>query len=230
VSFAYETKPDELVLENCSFRVPSRQVTLIVGRSGSGKTTIARLLLGFLKPASGAIDVLGSELESWTGPGLRGQMSYVSQGDHVIDDSVGNNFFAGEDVDATRMRETLSRVGVRADLDSSATELSIGEKQRLSVARMLVDTSEIVIMDEPLSGVDVFTFRELLPHLLEFLHGERTVLMVSHRLAFAAHADHVVVLGDHGSVVEEGAPAELVRRGGHFAALYEAARVEIVIR
>lgn len=230
VHFAYEQRDGSSrnVLRGCSFRVPARKTTLIVGRSGSGKTTIARILLGFIDPDGGRIVVEGRELSGWTPSELRARMSYISQGDHIVDDSIRANFLTDE-VSDDEMLSTLRRVGVQNnELDESAKHLSTGQQQRVALARMLADKSDIVIMDEPLAGLDAFTFRDVSSELGHFLtSGDRTILMVSHRLSFAAHADHVVVLGADGRVIEEGSRDELLSKHGEFHALHSAALDEL---
>ena len=105
------------------------------------------------------------------------------------------------------MLKTLSAVGLVANTEDASSlkkptkDLSFGQQQRLSVARMMLDESDIVIIDEPLAGVDAFTFRELLPHFVKVIqHSGRTVVLFSHRLAFSAYVDQIVVLGDRGAV------------------------------
>jgi ATP-binding cassette subfamily B protein IrtA len=96
---------------------------------------------------------------------------------------------------------------------------------------MLLDDAEIVIMDEPLTGVDVFTFSDLLPELRKlFEDNRRTVVMFSHRLAFAAFADHVVVLGDNGTITEQGDPGTLLASKGEFAKLWASAHDELAVQ
>jgi ABC-type multidrug transport system fused ATPase/permease subunit len=235
VGFRYEiTDGDNWVLNDCTFRVPAKKTTLVIGPSGSGKTTIARILLGFANVEVGQILIDGRPLASLSPTELRMKMSYVSQGDHIVDDTVRANFFADDDVSEEAMLATLRSVGVYGNeedasfLDRPAKKLSIGQQQRLALARMLLDDSDLTIMDEPLSGVDVFTFSKLLPQLEKFFQDpNRTVLMFSHRLAFAAYADHVVVLGAEGRIEEEDSVQELKRNGSVFPSLYATALAEL---
>lgn len=233
---------DAWVLRGCSFDAPARKTTLVLGRSGCGKSTIARILLGFWRPTSGEVTVCGCPLAAYDGGELRELMAYVSQGDHVIDDTVRDNLRWGHTRDGRQISDTemlgaLAAMGIirspvgQADiLDKLARDLSGGQQQRLSFARMMLDESDIVILDEPFAGVDIFTIRDLRPYLKRvFDTQERTVLMFSHRLAFAAYADHVIIIGDDGAITEEGQPAELLLRAGMFAQLYAAARDELDI-
>jgi ABC-type multidrug transport system fused ATPase/permease subunit len=229
VDCAYQA-PDgtHIALQRASFVLPAGKTTLIVGRSGSGKTTIARLLLGFLKPTAGRVEVLGRDVATWDHEALLETMSYLAQGDYVVEDTVRANLFA-HDKDDTELVHVLTRVGLGDVLDKVATKLSIGQQQRVALARLLLDDAAIVLMDEPLSGVDAFTFLELAPDLKRFLEQmDRTFVIISHRLAFVSHADYIVVIDD-GSVLEhDWRDALLADRGSKFAQLHEAARRELV--
>jgi ABC-type multidrug transport system fused ATPase/permease subunit len=233
VAFRYEPT-GQRILSGCTFRVPANKTTLVVGRSGSGKTTIARILLGFARIEKGKIWIDGQSIASLSPVELRLKMSYVSQGDHIVDDTVLANLFTKGGIPTPAILATLRSVGVcghdsdESFLNQPAKNLSIGQQQRLALARMMLDDSKITIMDEPLSGVDVFTFRELLPELTRFLKDpHRTVLMFSHRLSFAAYADHVVILGDRGSIDEEGSVEELKSGGSIFPSLFATALAEL---
>ncbi|NUT56670.1 MAG: ABC transporter ATP-binding protein [Thermoleophilia bacterium] len=227
VHYAYPTAngPKD-ALRGCSFVVPRGKTTLIVGRSGSGKTTIARMLLGYLHPDHGAVDVLGRDVEQWDPEQLLLKMSYLAQGDYVVEDEVRVNLFS--DMSDAELAEVLGRVRLHdAELDATATELSVGQKQRVGLARLLLDHADIVLMDEPLSGVDAFTLVELDPELEAYFNRDQTFVVISHRLMFTKYADHVVVLED-GVVREQGPRAELERKpGGKYAALIEAARADL---
>ncbi|WP_344846669.1 ABC transporter ATP-binding protein [Kribbella ginsengisoli] len=230
VSFAYEAgRP---VLQGCSFRVPVGGVALIVGRSGAGKSTIARMLLGFLTPELGEVKVRGRRVDSWDHEDLLRQMSYLSQTGHVIDGTVRENLFAAEETDVSVLAGALRTVrlaGCEADavelLEAQARRLSEGQKQRLALARILVDQAPIVVLDEPLAGVDAFTFAEVREPMTEWMADPgRTVVMVSHRLEFVSTATHVIVLSESGDVVEEGSPEDLLAiPNGVFASLMGAA-------
>jgi len=215
VTFGYDASKS--VLSNCSFEVPRDQVTLILGPSGCGKSTIARLVLGFWRAERVSV---GGRLVSEYDPGsLRLLMSYVAQGDHIVEDSVSDNLDWARRGQITDQEKTavLAKVGLTTPdetvqmLERRAKSLSMGQQQRLSVARMMLDDSPIFILDEPLSGVDISTFATLLPNLREvFRRPNRTVIMTSHRLAFASFVDHVIVLDENGNVLEEGG-AETLR-------------------
>jgi ABC-type multidrug transport system fused ATPase/permease subunit len=235
-SYTSSSKEGKWILKDCSFHVPANKTTLILGKSGSGKTTIARILLGFWPITSGSVSINGPISKDLDSVSVRKLMSYVSQGDHIVEDTVGKNLSWGyskgdNKISEDEMLNALYKVGLIQDrnnkdfLSMSAKKLSMGQQQRLSIARMMLDESDIVIIDEPLAGVDVFTFRELLkPFVSELQDKQHTVLMISHRLAFSGYVDHVVILGDEGAIVEEGDPRILLKtHGSTFSKLYEAA-------
>ena len=221
------------VLSECSFNVPSNKTTLLVGRSGKGKTTICRLLLAFVAPTQGRVLVEGKSVASYEPNELRLRLSYLSQVNHVIDDNLRENLFVAEGTSDEVLLDVLRRVGLATNvgdeplLQRRAVTLSGGERQRLALARILLDKAPIAILDEPLAGIDVFTLEDLEPELTEYFENERTVLLMSHRLAFASFADHIVVLGDEGEVVEQGPPEELTRRNTRFSQLHAAALREL---
>jgi subfamily B ATP-binding cassette protein MsbA len=234
VYFKYE-EADESVLRDCSFKVPMNATTMVLGRSGAGKSTISKIILGFWPVTEGKVFIHGRSLGSWNPEELRERMSYVSQGDHIVDESVRENLLWGYSkkgvIEEADMVQALREVRIPIEsLDRSARELSLGQQQRLSFARMLLDESDIVILDEPFSGVDVFTISELRNCLIEeFTAHRRTVLMFSHRLALSAYADHIVILGDHEAIAEEGSPKQLIELGGEFARLHKSALEELTL-
>lgn len=231
VRFGYE--PTKEVLRSCSLTVPRGRVTMLLGRSGKGKTTVARLMLGFLKAEAGSVEVLGTDVKDWSHTALLARMSYLSQNRHVVEGSIHENLFADAGSVTTQDEaQALVDVGLATTLEEAtarlaqnAVDLSEGQKQRLALARILVDRSEIAILDEPLAGVDSLTFAEVSGPLGAWLADHRrTVLLVTHRLAFARFADHVVILDD-GCVVEEGeAPALLASPNSCYRRILEAER------
>lgn len=215
VAFRYPDQESGSVLTGCSFTIPRGGTTLLIGRSGSGKTTLARLILGFLVPDHGTVEVFGAQNRGLDRDAL-GRMSYLAQARHFVEGTVDDNLFAAEAVSHDERVRVLLQVGLAATsgaaaalLGEEARALSEGEKQRLALARVLVDRSELAILDEPLSGVDALTLSEIDGPLHAWLTDpERSVLVISHRLEFALFARHVVIL-DGGSVVETGDPARL---------------------
>lgn len=234
VSFSYH--PDSpLTLNNATFVIPANKITLLLGPSGCGKTTVARLLLGFCRKITGAIKIGGGEINDFSGKTLRLQMSYVSQEDHIIDETIEENLIwarHGQQVSREEMLIALSTVGIDNSggskdlLKMNSTKLSGGQRQRISIARMMLDDPEIVIMDEPLAGVDIFTLKDLVPHLQNLLISKnQTVILISHQLHFSSIVDHIIIMSADGNIVEEGEPEELEQRNGAYANLLELSRI-----
>ncbi len=194
-------------------------------------STIAKLLLKFWPVQDGAIKIGGTNINNLSPLSVRSHMSYVSQGDFIVDETVKENLIWGyqnEEIDDQMLLEIIQKVGVESPqyenvLEAPAKRFSLGQQQRLSVARMMLDKSEIVIMDEPLAGVDVFTVRDLMPIIEQLLrNAKNTVLMISHRLSFASFADNIVIMDAKGKVVERGKPKDLLEARGIFYELYNA--------
>ena len=240
VSFSYKTEAKQevpLVLKNCSFVVPANAMTLVLGRSGIGKSTVARIILGFWPIDEGEVFIEGKESRLWQQEELLKLMSYVAQDDNIIDATVRENLswaYSKNPISDELMLSALAEVGLKdkVDLEKQAKSLSGGQKQRLSIARLVLDESPIAILDEPLTGLDVFTLEEILPVLVEKVikRPDRTVLIFSHNLALATYANQIIVLGDGGSVVEHGEPKQLLQAGGIFARLHQTAREEFSIK
>jgi len=222
------------VLRNCSFRIPRNRTTLIVGRSGAGKSTILRLIAGFLQPRSGVVYVDQLPTVHWPTNALHGLMSYCLQEGNVVDETVRENleWCCPTALPDETLNKVLDRVRLVPDvqLGDRARILSYGMQQRLVLARLLLDNSPLLLLDEPFTGLDVFTLRDLRDEFRGvFRSGSRTILMVSHKLNFAAYADHVIVLKKDMSV-EEGSPADLIKDSGStFSALYSTAREELIV-
>ncbi len=237
VHFLYGPGPDRRGLTDCSFAIPPGSVTLLLGPSGCGKTTVARLLLGFMRPQAGEISIGDRNAATMSGTELRLLMSYVSQDAYIVDDTVRENlsWSAGSGNGNEEYEGALVQLGIAepsealALLDKSAKDLSVGQQQRLSLCRILLDRSPILILDEPLTGVDVFTLQEIIPPLIRSVSDtRRTVLLISHRVAFVSHATHVVIMNSHGSVVEEGNPQGLLANPNSILSeLYETAVTEL---
>jgi ABC-type transport system involved in cytochrome bd biosynthesis fused ATPase/permease subunit len=154
----------------------------------------------------------------------------VPQADQILQGTIAENLRLAEDSEPfsdERLERVLDMVklkcGQSGRLELPAQDLSGGEMQRLSAARILLDGAEILLLDEPMAGVDVFTMADIAPAIEQHWRTTRqTVLLISHKLVFATLAAHIIILGE-GGIIEQGAPAELVARGGVYAKLREEA-------
>lgn len=236
VSFRYDAQNE--CLRSCSFTIPANKTTIILGPSGSGKSSIAKIILGFWKVTEGEVFFMGQPLSSYSDKEIRMFSSYISQGDYIVEDTIRDNLNWGLNthiISDDMMMEALVKVRLVGDisqtqiLDQYTRELSGGEQQRLSLARVVLDNSPVLILDEPLTGVDVYTIRDILPSFQEILkYQSRTVILISHKLSFVNSADYLIVLGNEGNVVEEGTPQELLKKEDSvFRNLYDVAVKEL---
>jgi subfamily B ATP-binding cassette protein MsbA len=208
--------------------LPGETVAL-VGSSGAGKTTLIQLLPRFLNPSSGQVLLDGVPLAEWQLDSLRRQLAMVSQDVVMLNDSLAINVSLGEAPDRAKVQHCLQAanlwdhvqtlpLGMDTLLGHNANQLSGGQRQRLAIARALYKDSPILILDEATSALDNESERLVQDALQKLMLG-RTTLIVAHRLSTIEHADRVIVM-ERGRIVEQGAPAELLARGGAYARLH----------
>ncbi|MFI7445054.1 ABC transporter ATP-binding protein [Nonomuraea indica] len=227
VRFAYEAGHE--VLRGVDLVLEPGTVTAIVGASGSGKSTLVQLLPRFFDPTHGSVVLGGVDLRDIAGGELYRMVSFVFQDVRLLRASVADNIalavpHAGREevVRAARLANIHDRIaelprGYDTVLGQEA-RLSGGEAQRIALARALLSEAPVVVLDEATSFADPQT-EQAVRRALSTLAGDRTILVIAHRLETIADADTVVVL-ENGSIVERGRPADLLARGGTFAALW----------
>jgi ATP-binding cassette subfamily B multidrug efflux pump len=222
----------EPALRGVSFTIEAGSRVAVVGATGSGKSTLASLLLKLYEAPPGTIFVDGRDLAGTPTAPLRRALGAAPQDIFLFSDTLKANIaFGGVDEPAdpeiesaarlSRIAEDASRFpdGLNQRIGERGVTLSGGQKQRVGLARAAVRDPAILLLDDALSSVDAHTEREVLVSLRQFMKG-RTSVLITHRMAVALDADRVIVL-DAGQVVEQGTPADLIKRAGVFAAMVE---------
>ncbi|MFN9767181.1 MAG: lipid A export permease/ATP-binding protein MsbA [Pseudomonadota bacterium] len=216
-------------LHDITLTVRAGETIALVGPSGAGKSTLVNLLPRFLEPGTGRITLDGVPLADWHLETLRRQFALVSQDVVLFNDSIAANVSLGAQMTSEQVRSALAAAnllefvdGLPRGLDTvighNGCELSGGPRQRLAIARALAKDAPVLILDEATSALDSESERAV-QQALERLMAGRTTFVIAHRLSTIEHADRVLVL-DAGRLVEQGAHAELLARGGLYARLH----------
>lgn len=230
LSFIY---PDSgiLALNNINFEVEAGQTLAIIGTTGSGKSTIANLLMRMYDATSGRILIDGQDIKAYDIKNLRSQIGYVPQDVFLFSDSIAHNIgFALDEIDndtvfqAARDAEVYESIinfphGFDTRLGERGITLSGGQKQRVSIARAIAKNPSILLLDDCLSAVDTKTENAILNSLKRIMVN-RTSIIISHRVSSAKLADRIIVLDD-GAIVEQGSHETLLSAKGTYADLYE---------
>jgi ATP-binding cassette subfamily B protein len=232
VSFAYGRQSNSHgTLENINFTLPVGRSVGLVGRIGSGKSTVAQLLPRLLDVSSGAILIDGQDIRKFSLRDLRRTLGYVPQDPFLFSTSLRRNLVFGRDeVPDEALERAVSIANLDRDLEifpqgietivgERGVTLSGGQKQRATLARALVIEPPVLILDDCLSSVDAQTEAEIL-HSLRSILKAKTCLIISHRISAVKEADEILVL-EHGQIIERGTHEQLIDRGGVYADLYQ---------
>jgi len=229
VDFAYDARRQ--ILHDVDFTIAGGTTTAVVGATGSGKSTLARLLFRFYEVGSGAVRIDGQDVRTVTQASLRAAIGIVPQDTVLFNDTIEYNIAYGrpgaghaEVVAAARAAHIHDFIASLPDgyatlVGERGLKLSGGEKQRVAIARTLLKDPAILVFDEATSALDSRTER-VIQDELEGISRSRTTLVIAHRLSTIVHADQILVM-DHGRIVERGTHAELLVRGGSYAAMWE---------
>jgi ABC-type multidrug transport system fused ATPase/permease subunit len=230
VQFSYV--PDRPVLPGLSLDVPAGQTVALVGTTGAGKTTIAKLIARFYDPTAGAVTLDGVDLRDFAQSDLRRHVVMVTQENFLFSGSVADNIrfgrpsatdaevhAAAEAVGADEFIAALPE-GYDTDVATRGGRLSAGQRQLIAFARAFLADPAVLILDEATSSLDIPSER-LVQRALRTVLADRTALIIAHRLSTVEIADRVLVL-EHGRIVEDGPPSELVDSQGRYAALHRA--------
>lgn len=226
LTFRYPGAGNDAVLENINLEIPQGKTTAIVGMSGSGKTTILKLLLRFYEPEKGDIKIGGQSLSNIGFKTWRSHCGVVMQDGFIFSDSIERNISVGDDYpDKDKLSHAIHvaniqdfidglPLGLKTKIGAEGNGISQGQRQRLLIARAVYKNPEYILFDEATNALDANNERVIMDNMKEFFTG-RTVVIVAHRLSTVSHADNIILL-DRGRIVEQGTHLELTALKGDY--------------
>ncbi|MBV7405374.1 SmdB family multidrug efflux ABC transporter permease/ATP-binding protein [Enterobacter sp. ENT03] len=228
LSFAY--RDDQLVLQDINLAIPSRSFVALVGHTGSGKSTLASLMMGYYPLTQGEIRLDGRPLSTLSHDALRNSVAMVQQDPVVMAESFFENITLGRDISEEKVWQALETVqladlarsmseGIHTRLGEQGNNLSVGQKQLLALARVLVASPQILILDEATANIDSGT-EQAIQQALAAIREQTTLVVIAHRLSTIVEADTILVL-HRGQAVERGTHQELLNAQGRYWQMYQ---------
>jgi ATP-binding cassette subfamily B protein len=229
LTFRYPGAGNDPIFESLDLYIPEGKTTAIVGMSGSGKTTVLKLLLRFFEPEKGAIKIGETKLNQLSYKLWRNKCGTVMRDGFIFSDTIANNIAVGDEFpDETKLKKAIKTAnigdfiadlpfGLNTKIGSAGNGISQGQKQRLLIARAIYKEPEYLFFDEATNALDAINERVIMDNLQEFFKG-RTVVIVAHRLSTVSNADNIIVL-EKGRVIEQGTHFELTQIKGEYYGL-----------
>jgi len=226
ICFSYDGAERDYVLENLNLTIPQNKITAIVGASGSGKTTIIKLLLGFYPPIKGKVSIDNIPLEEINPHLWRQKTGAVMQDGFIFSDTIAENIAVGvEEIDKRRLLHAVETANIKEFIETlplkynskigmEGNGISQGQRQRLLIARTVYKNPDFLFLDEATNSLDANNERIIMNNLAEFYKG-KTVVVVAHRLSTVQNADNIIVL-EKGKMIEEGTHTELTAKRGAY--------------
>lgn len=226
VSFQYNGPHSETVLDRVTVTIPHDKVTAIVGASGSGKTTMMKMMLGFYRPAAGSVTIAGRPISDYSLSAWRRICGTVMQDGYIFSDSIAANIaLADNEADMDRVLASANVANIdgyvsqlplqyNTKIGTEGNGISSGQRQRILIARAAYRDPRYLFLDEATNSLDADNEKAIMEKLSKFFKN-RTVVVIAHRLSTVRNADNIIVL-DHGRVAEQGSHSELVSRRGKY--------------
>lgn len=228
LTFGYTSKN---VLHNISFNITKGEKIAIIGKTGSGKTTISNLLLRFYDCPEGTILIDGIDIREFTLESLKKHFAFVTQNTILFNDTIrANILYSDPNVAQERFEEIIKKLDIEEITDKFAektnyvvgergNKLSGGEKQRISLARALIKDASIIVLDEPTSSLDAKTEKNI-TNAIQEMWKDKTMVIIAHKISTIMHCDRVLVI-EGGKIIEQGNPKELIEKKGEFYKYYD---------
>jgi len=231
VNFSYPSRKDILALNNISFRIKQNRSTAIVGKSGSGKSTIMQLLLNFYSYQTGKIKVAGQDVNSYDRNYIRKIMAYTPQEPDIFSGTIRYNImFSNPDAKEEDFQQVVHLCGIdkftnnlpaglHTEIGEKGVRISGGQKQRIAIARALLYQPEILLLDEATSALDNESEQEILDNIKKIMDG-KTIISIAHRITSIQDFDNILVI-DQGKLVSSGTHKELIESCEIYNILYK---------